>query len=124
MKATMAWLSTVVLFATAIFVTVSAQPQSIAGKWDLSVDTPHGKLTLELDVKQDGAVVSGTLLNFQSQKQPVKGEFKGAALSLQTTSGDDIALSATLKPDGTLAGQLSMAQGDTNWTGTRAKKAQ
>jgi hypothetical protein len=124
MKTQKKHLSAIVLIAAALVAAVSAQGSSIAGKWDISADSPHGKLTLELDLKQDGDAVSGTVLNFRNQRQPVKGDFKKGALTLQTTSGDEIALSATLKPDGTLAGQLSTAQGDLNWIATRAKKPQ
>ncbi|HYE85734.1 MAG TPA: hypothetical protein VEA16_05235 [Vicinamibacterales bacterium] len=100
-----------------------AQTTSVGGKWDLTVQTPHGAMTLELDLKQDGTAVTGTVLNFRNERQPVKGELKGTQLTLETTSGDDMALSATLKSDGTLAGQLSVAQGDVNWTAKRVGKS-
>ena len=123
MKTQMKYLSVAVLIGVALTAAASAQGSSIVGKWDVSADSPHGKLTLELDLKQEGDVVTGTVLTFRSQRQPVKGDFKKGALTLQTTSGDEIAFSATLKPDGTLAGHLSTAQGDLNWTATRAKKS-
>jgi len=100
-----------------------AQPGSVAGKWDLTVPTPHGVMTLELDLKQDDTAVAGTILNFRSARQPVKGEFKAGQLTLETTDGDELALSATMKSDGTLAGELSTPQGDVNWTAKRAGKS-
>jgi hypothetical protein len=113
-----------VLMAIVTASPLTAQAGRVEGKWDLSADTPHGKLALELDLEQKGEAVSGTLLNFRSQKQPVKGTFKNQRLTIETTSGDEIALTGTLAADGKLSGQLSTAMGDVNWTGTRGKKAQ
>jgi hypothetical protein len=101
----------------------SAQSSSVSGKWDITAQTPHGVLTLALDLKQEGTAVTGTVLNFRNEKQPLQGDFKNGQLTLQSTQGDEMALSATLKADGTLAGQLSVAQGDVNWTAARAKKS-
>ena len=109
-----------ILIALAVIVDAAAQAR-IDGKWDVRAESPHGTLTLELDLTQNGAAVTGTLLNFANRKQPVAGEFTKGTLSLATTSGDEIAMSATLQPDGTLTGQLSTARGDVNWTGVRAR---
>lgn len=115
------WSMLLVLIA-ACTVSAYAQASRIDGKWDISANSPHGKLTLELDIKQEGTAITGTLVNFRNEKQPIKGEFKKDALTLETTSGDEIAMTGTLKADGTLAGALSTAMGDVNWTAVRAKK--
>jgi hypothetical protein len=109
------------VLALALFTSaVAAQSPSVAGKWDLVVKSPHGDVAMGLDLKHDGATVTGTLLNFRGQDLPVKGQYAGGELSL-ATNGDDIALSAKFKADGTLAGYLSTAMGDLTWTGTRTK---
>jgi hypothetical protein len=109
------------VLALALFTSaVAAQSPSVAGKWDLVVKSPHGDVAMGLDLKQDGATVTGTLLNFRGQDLPVKGQYAGGELSL-ATNGDDIALSAKFKADGTLAGYLSTAMGDLTWTGTLTK---
>jgi hypothetical protein len=113
-----------VLLAGVMATPLLAQTARVDGKWDLSAETPHGKLTLELDLKQDAQAVTGTLLNFRGENQPVKGSFKSQTLTVETTSGEEIALTGTLAADGTLSGHLSTSRGDVKWVGTRGKKAQ
>lgn len=96
---------------------------SIDGKWDVTAESPHGQITMELDLTLAGESVGGTLLNFRGEKQPVKGEFTKGTLTFETTSGDEIAFTAMLKADGTLAGQLSTPMGDLNWSAARPKKS-
>jgi hypothetical protein len=113
-----------VLLAGVMAASLLAQSARVDGKWDLIAETPHGKLTLELDLKQNADAVSGTLLNFRGEKQPVQGSFKSQTLTVETTSGEEIALTGKLAADGTLAGQLSTSRGDVQWLGTRGKKGQ
>jgi len=101
---------------------VAAQSQSVAGTWDVNCQTPHGPMTLEFDLKQDGSTVTGTVLNFRGQRQPVRGEYKNGELTLTSTDGDELAVTATMKTDGSLAGEISVQQGDVALTATRAKK--
>lgn len=108
----------VLCMATAAF----AQSKTVDGKWDLMAETPHGKLTVEMDLKQSGADVTGTFVNFRGDRQPVKGQFKDGELTLQTVSGDEAAFSAKQKADGTLSGHASFAQGDIAFTASPAKK--
>lgn len=107
------------LFAASIAI---AQPKTVDGKWDVTTDTPHGKLSLELDLKQDGSNVSGTLLNFRGQRQPVKGQFTGGDLTLEAASGDEIAFNGKHKPDGSIAGHVSTVQGDVAFVAVRVKQ--
>jgi hypothetical protein len=49
-------------------------PTSIAGKWNLSVDTGQGSMESILEVKLDGKKVTGTLTG-QQGASPITGEF-------------------------------------------------
>lgn len=112
----------------ALFVALSsgwlaAQSDNVAGKWDLSVKAPHGEVRMGLDLKQDGTAVSGMLVNFRGKDLAVRGQYSDGSLTL-STADDEIALSAKVREDGSLAGYLSTAMGDLTWTATRAKAAQ
>jgi hypothetical protein len=96
--------------------------KSVAGKWDLSADTPHGVMTMGLDLQQTGTVIAGKLIGFMSKDFDLKGEFKNGQLTM-TTSDEQMSFSASLKADGTLAGHLSTPQGDVTWKAARPKKS-
>lgn len=97
---------------------------SVAGKWTLSVDSPHGATTMGLSLKQDGKKVTGTFASPHGDS-PVEGELVDGTLTLATTStqpeAPQVTFNATLKNDGTLAGYLSAAMGDMKWTAQRSK---
>jgi hypothetical protein len=101
---------------------VRAQAPGVAGKWDLSVESPHGVMTMGLDLEQKGDQVTGKLIGFMNQDRDVKGQFVKGQLTL-ATANDELGFTATLKADGSLAGHLSTPQGDTSWKGVRAKKS-
>src|SRR5262252_9269234 len=54
---------------------------SVAGKWNMSVDTPSGTLPSELNLKLDGKKVTGTIAS-QMGEAPIEGEFADGKLSL------------------------------------------
>ena len=123
MKHVSNWLSRS-LTALCLTIAVSAFAQAgIDGKWDLSADSPHGKLSMELDLTRTGEALSGTLLDFGGKKRTMKGTFKNDTLTIESTPDGEFALTGKLKADGTLSGQLSTPMGDVNWTGVRAKRA-
>jgi hypothetical protein len=83
--------------------------QGIAGSWNMAIKMEQGALQAALVLKLDGSSVSGTLSSDHSGTLTLEGTFTGAALSFSTTSLDSMHLeyTATLKGDGTLAGELS-----------------
>ena len=100
--------------------------KSIAGKWTMSVDSPHGAMTLGLVLKQEGKTITGTFASPHGEL-PIDGEFADRTLKLTTTVSHDgdsteMTLNAKLKDDGSLAGYLSSAMGDMMWTAQRAKE--
>ena len=96
---------------------------SVAGRWTASVKgSPHGDVTMGLDLAQEGKKVTGTFATPHGTDLQVNGEFIGGTLTLATPSGGDphITMTAKLKDDGTLDGYLSGPMGDMTWTATRA----
>jgi hypothetical protein len=93
---------------------------SIAGRWLISAQGPHA-LSLALTLDQEGTRLTGTLANPHGGADfPVAGTFADRKLTLAVTSGADLELAGELKSDGTLAGTLSSARGDLEWTAKRA----
>jgi hypothetical protein len=95
----------------------------VTGTWTMTVTgTPHGDMTMELALKQEGTKVTGVFSSGHMPDMEVAGEFKDGALKIETTDGGDnrIIFDAKLKEDGTLAGFLSSSMGDMKWSAVRA----
>ena len=100
-------------------------PSSIAGKWDMTAETPQGATPVTLVMKLDGKKVTGTLAGPQGEI-PLEGEFADGKLTMTITiqggGGEmSVTFNGTLKEDGTLAGTFDFGQGAMNWKATRAK---
>jgi hypothetical protein len=59
-----------------------SDPAKIAGEWTLSMDTPHGNVEGPLQLKQDGATVTGTMEAGHFGTLPVKGVVDGNKIEL------------------------------------------
>ncbi len=97
--------------------------EGVAGRWTAFVKgSPHGDITMGLDLAQEGKKVTGTLATPHGDNLQVEGEFVGGMLTLATPGGGDahITMKAKLKDDGTLDGYLSSQMGDMTWTAKRA----
>jgi hypothetical protein len=98
---------------------------SVTGRWSMSVKgTPHGDVTMGLELTQEGKRVSGTFATPHGDDLQVAGEFAEGTLTLATTSGGEskITMTAKLKEDGTLDGYLSSQMGDMTWTARRVTR--
>jgi hypothetical protein len=96
---------------------------TVTGTWTMTVTgTPHGDMTTELVMKQEGTKVTGVFSSGHMPDMDVAGEFKDGALTLETAGDSDskFIFDAKLKEDGTLAGYLSSSMGDMKWTAVRA----
>jgi hypothetical protein len=98
---------------------------SVAGKWDMTVDSDQGSMQTTLDVKQDGKKITGTLTGPQGAG-PIEGEYADGkltfSLSFDGPNGSmQIGFTATMKADGSLAGTLDFGQGQIPWHAVRAK---
>jgi hypothetical protein len=105
-----------------------AEPKAaatIAGKWDLSAETPQGVTAATLVIKLDGKKVTGTMTGPQGEL-PHEGEYVDGklttAITIQGNGGTmNITFTGGLKEDGTMAGTFDFGQGAMNWKATRAK---
>jgi hypothetical protein len=98
---------------------------SIAGKWDLSAETPQGTQAVTLVIKLDGRKVTGTMTG-PSGEIPHEGEYVDGklttAITFQGSSGSmNITFTGGLKEDGSMAGTFDFGQGAMNWKATRSK---
>jgi hypothetical protein len=59
----------------------AADPATIAGKWQMVIDTPHGQMDGALDLKQDGVKLSGTLTTEQTGACDLTGSVDGRNVS-------------------------------------------
>ena len=110
----------IVIALVAQIAAVAAQSPGVSGKWDLTVNSPHGDVTMGLDLTLKGETVSGRLLNFRGADLPVTGTFANGELNVVTTD-DMIAIAGTLTDDGSLRGMLSTDHGDLRFTAVRAR---
>ena len=95
----------------------------VAGAWELTIKGPaaHGDLTATLELQQEGTKVTGRFVA-HGASHDVAGAFDQGELTVETTDTvHDKAISITgrLKEDGTMAGYLSSAMGDMQWTASR-----
>jgi hypothetical protein len=98
---------------------------SVAGKWDMTIDTDQGAMQAALDLKQDGKKVTGTITSPQGPAS-VEGEYAEGKLtfsiSFDSPNGSmQVGFNATMKTDGSLAGTLDFGQGQIPWRAVRAK---
>lgn len=98
---------------------------SIAGKWNVSVETPQGARNSTLDLKLDGKKVTGTMAS-EMGETPVTGEYAEGKLTFSITidaGGQQLALTfiGASKADGTIVGTLDFGQGEMAWTAARPK---
>jgi hypothetical protein len=97
-----------------------AAKATVAGRWNMSVKSPHGDTSMTLTLEQNGRIVTGAF-NPHGDDLKVEGEFADGALTLATTgsTGPGVTFKARLKDDGTLEGFLSSEMGDMTWTARR-----
>lgn len=100
-------------------------PATIAGKWDMSAETPQGTTPVTLVIKLDGKKVTGTLTGPQGEI-PHEGEYADGKLTtsitFQSSNGAvNVTFTGSMKPDGTMAGTFDFGQGEMKWTATRSK---
>jgi hypothetical protein len=99
------------------------EAQNLTGQWTLTTapEGPHGAVSMALELKHDGAKVTGTLAPPHGGEIALAGEFEQGTLTLADPSSEGVTLRAKLQDDGTLSGYLSSARGDMTWTAQRVK---
>jgi hypothetical protein len=100
----------------------------VAGRWTLSINTPHGETSMGLVLRQDGRNVTGSVGNPHGGADiPLEGEFVDGSLTFSTRpdAGSEMPamdFSGKLEDDGTLTGYLSTAMGDMKCVAKRVKE--
>ena len=106
-----------------------ATAATLAGKWDVSVETANGAMPASLDIKadpKDAKKITGTIAS-QAGEAAFEGEVVDGKLSIwfkMSANGNDLSVTLAGAPqkDGSMAGTLNFGQGEIPWTATREKK--
>jgi hypothetical protein len=102
MKKRIAGIAVIALAGLCLLAQEKTEPAKIGGEWTLSMDTPHGNVEGPLNLKQDGATVTGTMEAGHFGTLPVKGTLDGnkVELGLEIAQADIIfKLSGTVDGD-------------------------
>jgi hypothetical protein len=107
--------------------TEAKAPATLAGKWNMSINSPQGAMESALELKQDGKKITGTIVTPQGTTE-LEGEFAEGklvfAIYFEAGGGAmEIWFSGALKEDGTLAGSLDVQGSQIPWTAQRVKGA-
>ena len=106
-----------------------ATAATLAGRWEVSVETQNGPMPASLDVKadpKDAKKITGTIAS-QAGEAVFEGEVADGRLSIwfkMSANGTEISVTLAGAPqkDGSMAGTLNFGQGEIPWTATREKK--
>jgi len=95
-----------------------------AGKWTITMDTPHGTMTMGFDLKLEGEKVTGTYSTDMTGTVPTTGTFKDGKVVLKIDAGGGrlFEFHFTFKDKDTMTGNLSSEMGDMACTATRPKE--
>ena len=97
---------------------LAAQSPKIDGKWQMSLDTPHGPMKGPLQIQQDGSKLSGTYELEMFGKMTLTGKVEGEKVSFNLevpAAGMTLAFTGTVDGD-KMSGSTDHAG---NWTATR-----
>jgi hypothetical protein len=96
---------------------------SMAGAWTMTVGTPHGVMTMKLDLKVDGKRLSGTFGNDMIGNHDVTGEVAGGRVNFKFTAegAGEMEFNGKLKDADSLVGTLTNGAGDMACSGVRVK---
>ena len=103
----------------------AAAQASVAGAWKMTFQTDQGAVDSDMNLKQDGEKVTGSLVSPQGEA-PIEGTFKGGKLVLSLTV-DAGGQALTITFDGALEKDTRKGNvdfggfGSATWTATRAK---
>ena len=97
----------------------SSDHAQVAGNWQLSVDTPHGKMGGVLRIRQEGAKLSGTCQIEGHETAQVTGVINGKNVSLNVSFQER---ETTVKFEGSVDGEKMTGSTEFGaWTASRAK---
>ena len=70
------------LFLTLLVGGLAAEAPKVAGKWNVTLDTPHGAMQGSFDLKQDGEKLSGSLTVQPMGTLTLNGKLEGKDVSM------------------------------------------
>jgi len=128
MKKLAAWL----MFACALAIVfggtaVAADEQAkVAGKWEMTSQSPRGTMTSTLTFQQDGEKLKGTMTGPRGGETAFEGTVKGNEISFtvkrQTPNGEfTVEYKGTVSGD-TIKGTTETPRGQREWTAKRVKE--
>jgi hypothetical protein len=101
------------------------KPASVIGKWTMDIDTPHGKMSLAVDLKadpKDAKKIVGTLASDPLGTMTLTGEVADGKLRFDVSGGPgEMSFVGKLKDADTMNGILSAHNGDMAAVLTRVK---
>ena len=81
------------------------EPAKVAGKWEMTRETPMGAMTTVFNFEQDGETLKGTITGGRGNREaPLTGTVKGNAVKFQTTMQGRDGESRTIEYSGTIDG--------------------
>lgn len=98
--------------------TAKSEPAKVAGKWQMSLETPHGPMKGPLEVKQDGSKLTGTYELEQIGSMTLTGKVEGDKVSFSMeVPGPGLTITFTGTAEGDkMSGSTDHAG---NWTARR-----
>jgi len=107
---------------TAEQATKTPTTQEVSGAWNLSIDSPHGKMVWEMSLKTSGRTVTGTVGNAQMGSFELKGAFADGKLTFTFGPAErTFEFNGKLKDANTLVGTLTSETGDMACVAERVK---
>lgn len=104
---------------------VADQP-TVTGTWEMSWETPRGPMTITMELKQDGATLTGRVQTRGGWQEIKDGTIDGGSFSftVEFTRQDRtfaMEYKGSLQDDGTLKGTLTTPRGESPWTAKRVE---
>lgn len=116
----------VLTFVIAGVVVAATFKDEVAGKWNLNVDAPGEAVQVQLDLKQDGETVTGTMASGVGGGTITKGTFKDKKLTATITadiqgSPTELGLEGTVDGDKISGSITAHGLGNFSFAGNRTK---
>ena len=105
------------LIATAAFAQHHDHDTQVAGKWQISMDTPHGAMNGPMTIEQDGSKLTVKIEMEHTGTLNLSGKIEGNSISLDMQRGE-----MSMKLNGTLNGNKmegTMSPQGGAWSATR-----
>ena len=103
---------------------------SVAGKWEMTRETPMGTMTTVFELEQDGETLKGKVTGGRGNREsPLTGTIKGQAVKFSTTMAGRDGESRTVEYTGTVSGdemklEFETPRGKRDGTAKRAAKGE